>query len=166
MEYLEWFDKFPVVTDFDSSEESNDNPLVKVEWNKKKNDRKALRYTVKLAGLLAHLRGTLQTWETKETQGTDYAYSVPIIEERDRAATQLHNLARGHALSQGRKYISIENIPILIKVVLSTASIERVKVFDLLLRCEDRLSTSQITKALSISNPTARRTMAEFKGLE
>lgn len=164
-DYIEWFERYPVSGETDKDLESSDKYLVKAEWDKMKNDRQALRYIVKLAGLLAHLRGSLQTWESKETQGTDYAYSIPIIEERDRAATQLYNLARGHGLSQGRNYITIEDIPLVIKVVLSTASIERVKVFDLLLRCEGRLSTSQITKALSISNPTARRTMAEFKGL-
>jgi len=167
VEYLEWFDKYPIVTELVDIDigEVNESPLIKVEWNKRENDTKSLRYIVKLAGLLAHLRGTLQTWETRETQGTDYAYSVPIIEERDRASTQLHNLARGHALSQGRNFIKLEDIPLLIRVVLSTASIERVKIFDLLLSSGGRLSTSQITKALSISNPTARRTMAEFKGL-
>ena len=112
------------------------------------------------------MRGTLQTWETRDTQGTEYDYSLPIIEEPDRAITQLRNLARGHALSQGRNYITVTDIPILIKVVLSTASIERVKVFDLLIKSEGgRLSTSQITQALDVSNSTAKRTMVEFKGI-
>ena len=146
-------------------EDSEINPVIKIEWDKKRNDRKALEYIVKLAGILAHLRGTLQTWETRDTQGIDYAYTIPIIEERGRATTQLYNLARGHALSQGRNFITKKDVPILIKVVLSTASIERVKVFDLLINSGGRLSTSKITKALSMSNPTARRTMAEFKGL-
>ncbi len=54
----------------------------------------------------------------------------------------------------------------MIKVVLSTASIERVKVLDLLIKSEGgRLSTSQITQALDVSNSTAKRTMVEFKGI-
>ena len=53
----------------------------------------------------------------------------------------------------------------IIKVVLSTASIERVRILDLLLNAGGQLSTSQIEVSLNISKPTARRTMAEFKGL-
>ena len=168
-EYLEWFDRYPCEDPSNELKqeggENEINPVVKVDWNKKKDEKKALEYIVKLAGLLAHLRGTLQTWETRDTQGVDYAYTIPIIEERGRAVTQLYNLARGHALSQGRNFITIEDISLVIKVVLSTASIERVKVFDLLLESRGHLSTSQITKGLTISKPTARRTMAEFKGL-
>ena len=89
-----------------SSDEVN-TALVKIEWDKQKDEKKALRNVVKLAQILAHLRGTLQTWETRDTQGTEYDYSLPIIEEPDRAITQLRNLARGHALSQGRNYITI-----------------------------------------------------------
>jgi len=170
-EYLEWFDRYPLENhpneQYQQEDEENEiNSVVKVEWNKKRDEKKALEYIVKLAGLLAHLRGTLQTWETRDTQGVDYAYTIPIIEERGRAVTQLYNLARGHALSQGRNFITIEDISLIIKVVLSTASIERVKVFDLLLERGGRLSTSQITRGLTTSNPTARRTIAEFKGLE
>jgi len=165
-EYLHWFEKYP---DNQSNETETSNEqvnLVKVGWNKGQDDKKALGIVIKLAKILAHLRGTLQTWETKDTQGTEYDYSVPIIEEPDRAITQLRNLARGHALSQGRNYITMTDIPLLIKVVLSTASIERVKVFDLLIKSEGgRLSTSQITKALEVSNSTAKRTMVEFKGI-
>ena len=150
----------------DITNDEVDTALVKVEWDKKKDEKKALKIIVKLAQILAHLRGTLQTWETRDTQGTEYDYSLPIIEEPDRAITQLRNLARGHALSQGRNYITVADIPILIKVVLSTASIERVKIFDLLIKSEGgRLSTSQITQALDVSNSTAKRTMVEFKGI-
>jgi len=50
---------------------------------------------------------------------------MAIIEDPSRAITQLRNLARGHALSKGRNYIKVEDIPMLIKVVLSTCSIEK-----------------------------------------
>ncbi len=46
---------------------------------------------------------------------------------------QLVNLARGHALLTGRNHVTREDIPMVIKVVLSTAPIERVTMFDILL---------------------------------
>ncbi len=93
-EYLDWFEQCPVskTTSDDMTNDEVDTTLVKVEWNKKKDEKKALRNIVKLAQILAHLRGTLQTWETRDTQGTEYDYSLPIIEEPDRAITQLETL--------------------------------------------------------------------------
>ena len=79
--------------------------------------------------------------------------------------TQLRNLARGHALSQGRNYMTMEDIPLLINVVFSTASKERVRIFELLIEHKGRLTTSIITASLNTSNNTAKRTMAEFHAL-
>ena len=60
----------------------------------------------------------------------------------------------------------MDDIPLVIKVVLSTGSIERVLILDLLIANKGTLTTSQITTAMRISNNTAKRTMTEFKGLE
>jgi hypothetical protein len=157
-DYLKWFEAGPNLV--------NENGLPKMQWNNEKDDEDALRYIIRLARLLGHLRGVVPTWETKDTQGLDYAYTVATIEEPDRAITQLKNLARGRALSQGRNYITLEDVPIIVKVVLSTASIERVKVFDLLLRHNGMLDTSDITNGMNTTKPTALRTMAELKALE
>ena len=93
-------------------------------------------------------------------------YTFATVEEPDRAITQLRNLARGHSLSQGRNYITQEDIRIVIKVVFSTASMERVRIFELLLQFRGRLTTSDITASLNIVNNTAKRTMTEFKALD
>jgi hypothetical protein len=115
--------------------------------------------------LLAKLRGAVPTWETKDTQGSEYAYSIATIEDCSRAITQLKNLAKGHALSQGRNYITLHDIPLIVRVVLSTASLERVTIFDLLISNKGKLTTSRITASLNTTNPTARRTMTELKAL-
>ena len=59
----------------------------------------------------------------------------------------------------------MEDIPLLINVVFSTASIERVRIFELLIEHQGRLTTSIITASLNTSNNTAKRTMAEFNAL-
>jgi hypothetical protein len=74
-------------------------------------------------------------------------------------------LARGHALSGRRNYITLDDIPLIIKVVLSTASIERATIFDLLLAYKGTMTTAQIADSLNISHPTALRTMTELKAL-
>lgn len=111
-------------------------------------------------------KGVVPTWHTNDTQGSDYAYAISTIEEPDRARMQLYNLARGHGLVKGRNWITREDISIVIKVVLSTASIERVTIFDLLIAHNGTLTTSQICASLNITNHTAHRTMAELKALE
>ena len=68
-------------------------------------------------------------------------------------------------LSQGRNFITKEDVSIVIKVVLSTASIERVAVFDLLLAHGGKLQTPVIEESLNVTSPTALRTMTEFKAI-
>ena len=133
----------------------------------------AKEYILRLADLLAPLRGVAQTWEShSKTSQSDYGYTIPIIEDTARAEARLYDLARGHALSQGRNYIILEDISIVIKVVLSTGPIERVKLLDKLLAVnshggygddnDDYLTTTQITGSLEISRPIARRAMIEL----
>jgi hypothetical protein len=160
-DYLEWFENGP-----NMKVDNNNSKIKKMEWDFQKDEEKALLYIIKLARLLANIRGVVPTWETKETQGSDYAYALPIIEEPDRAITQLKNLARGHALSRGRNHITLEDIPIVIKTVLSTASRERVILFDKLLENDGLLDSIQIREIMQISKPTVLRTMTEFTVLE
>jgi DNA-binding transcriptional ArsR family regulator len=160
--YLKWFEMWPAPT----NERKNDTAtLPKINWNTSKDDVDAKRYVVRLARLLAYLRGVVPTWHTHDTQGSNYGYGMAIKEECDRAITQLYNLARGHALSRGRNYITLEDISLIIKVMLSTASIERVTIFDLLLAYKGTMTTTQIADSLNISQPTALRTITELKAL-
>jgi predicted transcriptional regulator len=159
IDYLNWFEQCP------NGETINN--LVKIPWNKEeKDDQNAIGTIIKLGKLLAHLRGVVPTWETRESQGLEYAYTFANIEEPDRAMVQLRNLARGHALSLGRNYLTMQDIPLLINVVLSTASMERVRIFNLLLEFGGRLTTTEIEQSLNVSDKTAKRTMAELKAIE
>jgi hypothetical protein len=157
IDYLKIFDKCP-----NSIKENN---LTKIDWNSEKDDKQTSIIILKLSKLLAYLRAVVNTWDTEDSQGLDYDYGFAIKEDPSRAMTQLRNLARGHALSQGRNWITIEDMPILIKTVFSTASLERVRIFELLLEFRGKLTTSQIVESLRISNKTAKRTMAEFKAI-
>ena len=148
--YLEWFDLKPL--DYDANITDNNNNATD----------NVLLCIIRLANLLAHLRGDVPVWETKDSQGSDYAYTFPTIEEPIRAITQLKNLARGHALSQGRNYITMNDIPLLIKVVLSTASKERVILFDHLLENNGQLDTLSIADHLIVAKKTALKTMTEL----
>ena len=62
-EYLKWLEIRP------DMQIDNESGLPKIEWDHSKDDEDALRYIIKLADLLAPLRGVSQTWETRGTQG-------------------------------------------------------------------------------------------------
>lgn len=87
-------------------------------------DENAERIIIRLALMLSHLRAIVPTWETYGSQGSEYAFAMPRIEDPTRAMTQMRNLAKGHALSQGRLHFTMEDIPFIIQVVMSTASTE------------------------------------------
>jgi len=166
LEYLEWFDRCPVSDSDDVKRITRENSLIKIKCDSEKDDQYAKRIIVRIGLLLAHLRGVVPTWETYGTQGLDYAYATARIEEPTRAITQLRNLARGHALSQGRTFITIQDLPLPIKVVLSTASIDRTNIFRLLIAYKGKLTTTLIVKSLNTSPSTALRIMAELKAVE
>ena len=167
LDYLGWFDRCPVSDDgTDKVIRENNNNLIKIQWDTDKDDEYARRILVRIGLLLAHLRAVVPTWETHGTQGLDYAYATARIEEPLRAITQLRNLARGHALSQGRTWLTIEDLPLSIKVVLSTASIDRTNIFRLLIANQGTLTTTRIEKSLNTTAPTALRIMAELKAVE
>ncbi len=163
-DYLEYLESCPEM------QVDPESGIPKLQWNAKDpRQEQAQRYIIRLAELLAHLRGTVSTWETDGTQGLDYAYGSRNIENPERAITQLHNLARAHALSQGREFITVDDdLPLIVKVVLSgAASIERVKVLNLLLsgNKDDKYSASDVANAIGTSIKTSKKTMAEFEAL-
>ena len=165
-DYLEWFESCPDMIDDLDEAMNRKSDLQKMKWDFSKNEELPKRYIIKLAILLSHLRGVVTTWgDTYDSQGLGYNYALPMIEDPSRAITQLMNLARGHALSQGRNYITMQDIPLVIKVVFSTASRERVRIFELLIEHRGKLSTSLIADSLNTSDNTAKRTMAEFKAV-
>jgi len=164
LEYLDWFDRCPISESDDKVDRENN--LIKIKWDSDKDDKYARNVIGRIGLLLAHLRGVVPTWETHGTQGLDYAYATARIEDPQRAVTQLRNLARGHALSQGRTWITIEDLPLPIKVVMSTASIDRTNIFRLLIANNGVLATGRITKSLNTTVPTALRIMAELKAVE
>jgi hypothetical protein len=192
LDYLKHFDAAP---ESPRDTQTDKNGIIKIRWNHELEGEqdKATGYIAEVAKLLAHLRGSVYISQAKLTktshrydsssnnnnqqqnqeednnlvqiEGQDYDTDLPIIEDPSRAVNLLRNLAIGHAISQGRNSIGLQDIPIVIKVALSTAMVSRVKIFDLLLKNGGELKTSDITKGLRVSKPTARRTMKEFYAL-
>lgn len=159
-EYLEYFELNPNIV------REEGNPLSKIQMDTHMDEELADRIIIRVGILLAHLRAIVPTWETKDMQGSDYAYTFANIEDPSRAITQLRNLARGHALSKGRTHFTMDDIPIVIHTALSTASTSRVRIFELLIANKGNLTSHQIVDYLNTTRPTALKTMTELKATE
>ena len=99
------------------------------------------------------------------TNSKHYYYSASKPEDPTRATTILYNLARAHALNLGRNYIKKDDLSVAIKTTLSTAPIDRVSIFSLLLACKGTLLASNIIKSLNVSKSTADRAMTELEAI-
>lgn len=141
----------------------NKNEIRTLEWDAE-GDIFILQEIIKYAKLLSKLRGSLMTWKSEEQQGK-YEYSFPIIEEPPRAINALYNLAKGHALINGRKFLRSEDLEIVKAVCFSSMPHDRYEFIKLLAKHEGRLTTQQIQGELKCSDETARKTMNTFEVL-
>lgn len=131
-----------------------------IPWNKKRDDQNVKDMIANLALFLAKVRGSALAYQSKVMMSLDdpeakdktdagsssgyqyeYAHSKPIIEKPKRASTVLRNIAIAHGFElYGRDYITPEDLPILVKIVLSSANSERINVVKALLRAPDNIS--------------------------
>ena len=133
----------------------------KIVWDIEKDDKETFDKIIDLAQTLAKLRASIPTWHTKDSDssGSNYNFEMPVIEDPQRASNVLYNLARGHAVLYGRNYITKEDLSVVISVVLSSASRERVELFKLLLEHNGKISSSEFQDAAQVSKPTALKEM-------
>jgi len=136
-----------------------------VYWNKEADDKSLLEDIARIAQLVACMRGTVNVW--KENLGDEsYNHTIPQLEKPDRINQAFYNLARGHAVTCGRGSINDEDISIVLKVALSSASLERTKLLKKLIGNDGELITEDVIHGLNCSRPTALKQMEMFQHLE
>jgi hypothetical protein len=125
-----------------------------VVWDPSQDDPEAQKWVARCALLLAHARGVLED-------------TTMNIESPKRANHVLYNLARGHALVQGRSSVTMEDTRIVAKVAASSMPTARSKVFRALVFAEDgKLTTGQVMRAAGIkAEETARKFMQSLARL-
>ena len=138
----------------------NDNKIV---WDSEKDQDSAEKLIVQHAQLLARIRGHVPSDDTKYSNGSDYAFISPTIEDPNRATHALYNLVRGHALCNGRNYITDKDVSVIRKVVLSSASRERVELVKLLIENNGELTSTQLVECRKVSKMTALKIMKQLE---
>ena len=140
----------------------------KVVWDVSKDQEQAIDKIIELAQLLSKLRASIPTWHTNESDsgGSNYHFEMPVIEDPSRASNALYNLARGHALLYGRNFVTTDDLSVVIPVALSSASRERVTLFEYLIRNNGELTTEQFEEQAKVSRSTARKEMKKLAILD
>jgi len=137
----------------------------KVEWNSPEDPNSIIERIVQLAKLVTKLRGKINVVVKEEYGGEKTFYSEPIIEEPERCIQALYALARGHALTKGRTQVTIDDLPVVIDVALSSAPWDRLIAFAYLLN-KDKVTTKGLMEDLKCSRTKAIRTMKTIELLE
>jgi len=131
----------------------------RVVWDKTKEPKELMLKIVKYARLLASLRMAFTIWEKDENYDTANIVKEGIY----RGVQLLYNIGRGRALLYGRNYIDETDLPLVLRVAMSSAEQDRAKLLRLLIESEDGLDTNLICEKLSVSEPTARKKLESLK---
>jgi len=133
-----------------------------VKWDNESTDENLLEWIANIGRLISLARSTVSVWRERYDK-EEYAWNQPTIEEPDRLSTILFNVARGHALINGRTHLTIEDITPIVEIGLSSMPDDRRQVLQLLLSSPDgRITSAEVKDALSISSPTARAILEIF----
>lgn len=136
-----------------------------VFWNKKGDNQELLEEIARIAQMVACLRGVINVW--KQSLGDEaFNHAEPQIEKPDRINQALYNLARGHAVACQRAYLNDHDVAIALRVALSSASLERTKLLNKLIKNDGVLTTEDVIHGMDWSRPTALKYMEIFRFLK
>jgi hypothetical protein len=96
-----------------------------LHWNRDEDPPEILDRIIQLAELGVILRSV--TAKDKIITSTEYEYSPSVSEGPARYRQSLYNLARGHALIEGRHNLTMDDLELPLRIVLSTGPVERLR---------------------------------------
>ena len=94
-------------------------------WDRAADPEPILNHIIRLAELGVVLRSVVA--KEKVITGSEYEYSPSVLEGPARYRQSLYNLARGHALVSGRHNLTMEDLELPKRIVLSTGPVERLR---------------------------------------
>ncbi len=136
----------------------------RLKWEPSNDDKQLLDKVIQVAKIVTKLRGKVNLVVKQEYYKEEINYTTPIIEEPARCIQSLYTLMRGRALLQGRQQISIEDLPIVFDVALSSAPWERLLAFSFLLE-EKEVKSRGLERRLQCSRNKALMTMRTLETL-
>jgi hypothetical protein len=144
------------VTDFLDALWAETGGVRGVAWRREADPKDVMLRIAAFSKVLARLRGTISIWREGSGDEETYNFSTPVIEGPQRAMSLLYALARGHALVQGRRQLTAEDLPVVARAALESTPNDRRKVMRILLANDGAVESGQVMAALRCSAPTAR----------
>jgi len=136
----------------------------RLKWDPSHDDKQLLDKVIQVAKIVTKLRGKVNLIVKQGYTKEEINFSTPIIEEPARCIQSLYTLMRGRALLQGRQQVSIEDLPIVFDVALSSAPWERLLAFSFLLD-ENEVKTNELETNLKCSRNKALMIMRTLETL-
>jgi hypothetical protein len=137
----------------------------RIEWNSKDDPDELIDKIVQLSKIVTRLRGKINVVVKDGFARQEIFFTEAIIEEPDRCITALYSMMRGHALLQGRRQITIDDLPVVLDVALSSAPWDRILAFACVLSTPE-INATQLEHNLRCSHGKALRTMQTLKLLD
>jgi hypothetical protein len=138
-----------------------------VNWDNGQDDPELIIIIPRCARLLASLRGVVTKKKTVSEKGqSKISFSEPTIEKPDRINQLFYNLARGHAVACGRRFLTTDDMRFAVELAIDSAPRERSTLIKALLQNGGHLSTKEVKALLDCSTPTALNAMKEFQVLK
>lgn len=133
-----------------------------VKWNSEKDDIELVTKIMTIAKMLAKLRGAVNVSVSEEYDPISgkveqVNYTLPNIENPQRAGLMLYNFVRGYAFIKGRDHIKDEDLKIAIEIALSSAPEDRVRALDVILKYNGEITAEELEKEMGCSRKTALR---------
>lgn len=132
-----------------------------IDWNSDADPYEIRELIVTFAILLTKLRASII--KNKENEDDEGNIS---IESPDRAAAWLDNLARGHAVMQGRYQLEEKDLPIVLELAIDSGYTLRSIVFRALIKKGGNVTTNELIEITKKSQTSVLRTMKELVRLD
>ncbi len=132
-----------------------------VKWDREATPQAFLDKLRPMARLVCRLRGVVSIW--REGRDGALTYTPPNIEWPYRAQSIFFNLARGHALINGRNFLIDDDLMIIAPLAIGSAPTERRNLFLGLLQQGGTLTAREAAGILKVTRPTARKYLKEFE---
>lgn len=134
-----------------------------VLWDRDRDSMEVKVIVARCARLLSKMRGVINIWKEPIEDGMTTSHTEPIIERPRRINQSLYNLARGHAIINGRNYITEDDLNVIVLTVMNSAQKFRTKLFRGVVGNNGVVTTSDVERILECSKPTAIEEMEKFR---
>jgi hypothetical protein len=131
-----------------------------LHWDRASDPEDVLNNIIRLAELGVVLRSV--TAKEKVVTGNEYEYSPSVLEGPARYRQSLYNLARGHALVNGRRNLTIADLELPKRIVLSTGPVERLRLLRYLINDGNINSANQAAEIIGHAWSTSNSVMKQM----